>query len=204
MAGRFSIYIDEEFVASVDGGVLVQLGLSEGTSLSPSEIEQLRKSLSDQKLRDTAYRILSRRSHSEKELIRKLRQRGYDHRQIDSLIAEFKEKGYISDEQFAVDWINSRMMLKPRSRRMLEAELAAKGVSKSVISRALDKKLSGTDETNLAFELLERRPSRFIRDNSVDTRRKIYNFLRYRGFGNETIMGATARFIREFCPDNDQ
>ncbi len=184
--------------------MLAQLGLRDGRTLSSSELNQLKESLTDQKLRDTAYRILSRRSHSEKELIQKLRQRGYDHERIDSLIAEFRKNGYVSDEKFAEDWISSRMALKPRSRRMLEAELAAKGVSRSVIAHVLDEKLSGTDETNLAFELLERRPSRFLRDNSVDTKRKINNFLRYRGFSSETIMGASARFLREFCPDNDQ
>jgi len=195
--GRYSVYVDGKFLVSLTADLIAHFGLQQGRKLSSSEYENLATALDDRKLRDTAYRLLSRRPHSVKELADKLRQRGFSRPYIEVLVKEFCDKDLLSDRKFAESWVETRFRLKPRSGRLLVMELRSKGVDRETAQAVVREKLDGTDETELAFRLLINRRQRLIRENWVDTQRKIYNFLRYRGFNSDVILRAAKRFERE-------
>lgn len=197
VSGRFSVYINRKFAASLTADELADYRLASGKRLTPSEFDSFASQFENRRLRESAYRLLSYRSRSEKEIFDKLRQKGFSREKTEDLIAEFREKGLLSDRRFAEDWVDNRMRLKPRGRGLLVMELIAKGVDKSMAERVVDEKLDGTDETEMAFQLLENRRERFIRENSIDTKRKIYDYLRYRGFAMDAILRAADRFLRQ-------
>ena len=51
---------------------------------------------------DSAFRILSRRDHTQKELAVKLRQKGFDRAAIAGALARCRELGYLDDAKTAV------------------------------------------------------------------------------------------------------
>jgi regulatory protein len=177
--------------------LIAGFGLRQGKRLSESEYGELSAGLQERKLRDTAYRLLARRSHSIKELADKLRQRGFPISEISELVDEFREKELLDDRRFAESWVENRLRLRPRGKRLLIAELRSKGVDGHTAEEIVREKLDGTDESERAFKLLIERRQRLVRENWVDTKRKIHNFLRYRGFDLDDIRRAAERFRRE-------
>ena len=198
VADRFAVYINGKFAASVTSDRLAQLRLQKGRQLSESEYQELLDDLENGRLREAAFRLLSYRSRSEKELTDRLLRKGFQRSKVDALLAEFREKGLISDRRFAEEWVDNRMRLNPRSRRLLVMELRAKGIDKETAESVVEERLAGIDEAEIAFELLSGRLERFRQDKSIDTKRKINNYLRYRGFGMSDILHATERFFKEF------
>lgn len=196
VTGRFSIYINGRFFSSVTENTLTSLSLTVGRVLSQDEFEDLSARLSDRKLRDAAYRFLSQRQHSAHELSAKLKKRGFESHEISVVIAELTEAGYVDDRRFAESWIERRLRFKPRGARMLALELEAKGVERSVAHGVVREKFSETDESEVALRLLEANAARFSRENSVDTKRRICNFLRNRGFGSDSILNALKAFLK--------
>ncbi|MCK4656766.1 MAG: RecX family transcriptional regulator, partial [candidate division Zixibacteria bacterium] len=77
----------------------------------------------------------------------------------------------------------------------------AKGVAKETAEQVVRDKFSRINEMELAFKLLQSRRQRFTRENSVDRRQKIYNFLRYRGFSHDDIMRAAGKFLEDIVAD---
>jgi len=198
------VYIDGDFETSLNAEQIARFNVSEGRVLTDDELRAFREGLSQAKLRDTAFRILSRRPHSEKELRDKLLQRGFEKRAIFGLVDEFREKNYLNDDEFAEKWVEDRMRMKPRGRRMLVQELLAKGIRRSTAERIVKEKLTETDQSAVAFELILARRRKFASENWVDTKGKMYNFLRYRGFDLDDIAQAIERFRKQQRESGDE
>jgi regulatory protein len=72
---------------------------------------------------------LARRSHSQWELRRKLRQKGHSAESIDLAMSRLADLGYLNDQAFASELVRRRASL--RGPRALSAELAARGVDRA-------------------------------------------------------------------------
>jgi regulatory protein len=131
----------------------------------------------------------------------RLRRKGFTSSKVESLISEFRDKNLVSDLRFAEDWVENRLRFKPRGSRLLVMELLAKGVAKETAEQVVSDKFAGIDEMELAFKLLQSRRQRFTRQNSIDRRQKIYNFLRYRGFSHDDVMRAAGKFLEDIAVD---
>lgn len=59
-------------------------------------------------IREAAIRLLSRREHSQVELIRKLTQKGFDENDCNLEVLRLKEQGYQSDTRFAQMFVRAR------------------------------------------------------------------------------------------------
>jgi len=60
-------------------------------------------------IRDVGLRLLARREHSRHELFNKLTARGFDNRQVESVIAELIEQGWLCDRRFAESYVRQRL-----------------------------------------------------------------------------------------------
>ena len=76
------------------------------------------------------------------------------------------ELGYVNDDKFAEWWISQRTAFRPKGKRVIEAELLAKGIRNPEID---------IDERTLAQKALERK-------KGVSDKQKLANFLYRRGF----------------------
>jgi regulatory protein len=141
--------------------------------------------------------LLSRRSHFEVELDRKLTQKGFAPDHVRDAIARLRRSKLVDDRRSALEFITSRLRRSPQGRRRLRAELARKGIAKEVIEAALQEALPG-DEADLAREAARR----FQRRRSADPR-ALERHLDRLGFSTRDILALSEELPDLQPPDDD-
>jgi regulatory protein len=141
--------------------------------------------------------LLARRAHSQSELRRKLRMKGYQPEAIDAAMARLLELHYLNDQDFARGLVRRRGAI--RGPLALSAELAARGVSRAETEAAVaefDPEAQLLSATKLAERLYARTPGIGYREmlNAVGTK------LLRRGFP-ATIVRAACRSVLERTED---
>jgi regulatory protein len=142
---------------------------------------QSRKSKPARSLRARALAILARREYSRQELERKLLPYADNPDEIPALLAEFEQRGWLSERRFAEE------LTATRSRRYgsqrIAHELREKGVSEEMISGAL----AGLGETEVAAaRAVWQKKFGVVPANANEKARQI-RFLQSRGFSFDTI-----------------
>ncbi len=148
--------------------------------------------------RAQAYKILSVRARTEKELRDALSKKGHDSAVIDDIVGEMIRCGYIDDVDAAHRW--AAMCVNERRH-------GAKGIAMRLVRRGIDPDLAdeaarsaysaaGLEEFEVALELAEKR----VKDDDLcddkarlRSQRRVAGFLARRGFRSDTI----ARVVRE-------
>ena len=82
---RFIIYLDNKSVLRVSEDAFVLNPLKVGDLLSRSDIKELDNKMNLHKAKDAAYRLLSYRMRSIAELNKRLKEKGYNNLEIDSV-----------------------------------------------------------------------------------------------------------------------
>jgi len=107
---------------------------------------------------------------------------------IEEVLQEAIDRGWLDDEAFAKLWVRDRLLTKPRSRALLKKELLLKGVSREIIERVLAE--TELNEEKLIRDLIERRGDRYQGLDPETRKRRLYAFLRRRGFSAQAIRRA--------------
>jgi regulatory protein len=81
----------------------------------------------DERLEHTALALLARREHSEAELTRKLRQRGYSAVDIDAVLESLTARNLLSNERFAEMLVRTRIA-RGQGPIKIRAELRERGI----------------------------------------------------------------------------
>lgn len=136
-----------------------------------------------QKLLEAAFRFLSYRPRSEKEirdfLTRKVQEsEGTRSRALEAVVERLRELGYIDDAKFALWWQEQRMLHRPKGARAIVQELKAKGVEGRGIR---------VDEHALAKKAIEKKLPLWRLLPTLTQKKRAYGFLSRRGFGADTI-----------------
>lgn len=179
---RINVYLDGEFAFGL--ARIVAAWLKIGQSLSQSEIDRLK----EQDTLEVAYQkglhFLSYRARSESEMIRKLREQGFEETVIETVIERLKGNGILGDSKFAQDWVDNRSTFRPRSKRLMGLELRQKGVSEEEIQKALT---NAGNEDSLAYQTALPYLRRLAGADWETFRKKLSAFLARRGFSYGTI-----------------
>ncbi|AKS41736.1 regulatory protein RecX [Wenzhouxiangella marina] len=105
-------------------------------------------------LREAAVRLLARREHSARELVDKLRRKGWPVAEVEKAVSELAEQGLQSDTRYAESFVRSRVG-KHYGPVRIRAELNERGVDRPLIDRVLRE--AGVDWFATAAEWYERR-----------------------------------------------
>ncbi|MBH1980365.1 RecX family transcriptional regulator [Candidatus Saccharibacteria bacterium] len=197
---RVNIMIDGKYRFSLDISQVINLGVKIGREYSESELAEVEGESQFGKLYGRALEYCLMRPHSAREvrdyLWRKTRTTKYKTRTTgeikeregvapeltERVYEKLVEKSYIDDDSFARFWIENRNLTKGTSRRKLEAELRAKGVSQEIVARHLEE-TGRTDDDELRKVIAKKR-SRYTDDQ------KLMQYLARQGFGYEDIKRA--------------
>lgn len=189
---RVNVYLDGKFAFGLAKILAVPLRI--GQELDEATIARLQAKDGVEVAYTRALQFLGTRPRSEAEVRHRLTQKGVAPEVLDEVVQRLGQGGLINDEQFASFWVENRQTFRPRSRRVLRAELRQKGVSEEVVQAAL----ADTDETEAAKVLAAQRARRLPADTAYqDFRRKLGEFLLRRGFGYDIIEGAVEQAWRE-------
>lgn len=137
-----------------------------------------------------AYRFLSYRPRSKKEVERKLKEKKISGENISNIISLLERNNYLNDKEFTLNWVKYRMENRPSGRRSLEYELREKGIDSETIKDSLDEVYSGEfDEYEVAVRLAEKKIAS-LRNKKMEYnvfKRRIFSYLQRKGFSFSLI-----------------
>ncbi len=154
-----------------------------------------------EKCLEHAVNFLERRQHSEVEIVRKLRQRGYSEKTVSATIDELKRLNLIDDLQFAMSLIREKLLYtsRPVGRRKIYQDLARRGVPRETISAAWREAEEEEFEQSEEERALRaaRQKIKLIHDHRDlrKVREKLYRHLAGRGFDSESVRSAVERVL---------
>lgn len=137
---------------------------------------------------DCCLRVLALRDHSEAELRRKLKEKGYEEG-IEESIARLKELEFIDDLRFARSFASSAVRNGRGYGARLKLELKRRGVEPAIVSQVLDEINEEYSEKELLAELIERRYAGFDAGSASEKeKRKVVGYLQRKGFSLSAIF----------------
>ena len=188
---RVNVYLDGKFGFGLAKIVAARLAI--GQELDDAAVERLKATDDVEQSYERALRFLGPRPRSESEVRRRLREKGVEPGTIDEVVARLTRAGLVNDQAFASYWVENRVTFRPRSTRVLRAELKQKGVSEEVLQGAL----AGTNDAEAAYSVAAKRARRLEGLEYQEFRRKLGDFLARRGFDYDTIEPVVERVWRE-------
>ena len=183
---KVHILLDGEYKMTVDSDFYLLASLADGKEITEDELLALEEEVNVRRAFNKASELLSRRDHSGKELLFKLRQKGYS-AGAEAAIEKLRSYGYVDDSRFAFSYAEELRRLKHYGKRRIEQELLKKGVDRCVVSEVVSS--LEFDENELA-DLITRK---YIRNLDTDKGvQKTINALVRAGYGYSEIKDALA------------
>ena len=143
--------------------------------------------------------LLARREHSRRELINKLKVRGFAGEEVESYLDRLADRGLQSDERFAESYIRMRVMAGYGPIRVNQ-ELTQKGILEPTINRLFEQ--MEIDWFRVALAVWQKKYNQ-LPANDLKLRAKQSRFLQYRGFDFDTINAVFSHNPADYTTGND-
>jgi regulatory protein len=180
----YNIHIDDEYFCSLDDETIYYMKLKEGMEVDAELLMKASKESAYKKAMNYALNLLSKYYKTKQELIKKLKEKGYEEDTIKAVIERLEELGYIDDQQFVDIFIRSKQdTSQGLNKRTLYNKLIQKGVDKELAKQSIE--AVDIDEYENAMEAAQKKLNS-LKGSLKDKKLKLYNFLRYKGFDYET------------------
>ena len=192
---RVNVSVNGKYRFSLDYTQLADLGVKVGNEYTEEQLAELENESQFGKLYMRALEYSLMRPHSQYELsqylYRKTRdtltktgsiKKGVSKALTERVYDRIILKGYVNDEAFARYWVENRQLRKGISKRKLQAELAAKGVDRSIVESLLSE-TERSDEEEIQ-KIIEKKAGRYADEQ------KLTAYLARQGFGYEDIKQA--------------
>ena len=184
---RINVYINNEFAFGLYRDTAAWLSV--GQILSDEKISALLAADHENSAMQRAIEFISYKSRTSEEVRSKLQVSGFDEDLIEKTIFKLSENGVLNDEEYAVQWVEDRLRLKPRSKRMLVYELRKKGISDELIQSAVE----DVDDYHSAYVIAESRLYRYVQLPKFEFRNKLGSYLAGKGYSFEVISETTQK-----------
>ena len=144
-------------------------------------------------------KFIGYRSRSEKEIIDRLRKKKIDEKMISEIMAKLQEWKFIDDIAFAKQWIESRVVNRHKSIRLVRLELLKKGIHKEIID-SLFENLSKESDV-ISIEAIIRKKIKRLNIQDRNDLQKLSRYLLGKGFDWETVKEAINKFRKDSIID---
>jgi regulatory protein len=145
-----------------------------------------------------AYRLLSIRPHSEKELEKKLRGKGFSAAVVKEALEKLHDLKYLNDASFAVQWARNLAVNKLWGDKKIFVNLREKGVEAELISAAVEKARREISEEKAIAFLIKKKASRKKLDIfDLKEKKRIFQSLMGRGFPPGLILKKLGKTAQE-------
>jgi len=179
--GRYSIFVEGKYSFSLSESALLESKLVIGQELTGEEVKRFKQLSGDDKLYNMALRYAVMRPRSTWEMESYLQRKKTTPLLSQQILSKLSNLGLLNDRSFAESWVQSRRLLKPVSRRRLQAELRAKRVPDDITQAVLAE--DETDERDTLRELVERKR----RQTKYQDQTKLMQYLARQGFSYDDI-----------------
>jgi len=122
-----------------------------------------------------ASKLFKYRMRSEREMRKRLLEKGFSEECVQKVIKKLKEKGLIDDEKFSYLFAYDELTLKHHGPIIIKSKLKALGISDEIIEKSLKKVLEEVNIKDIIKKLLSKAP------------RKTKEYLFRKGFNPEVL-----------------
>ncbi|HHU77614.1 MAG: regulatory protein RecX [Caldicoprobacterales bacterium] len=195
---QFTLTLDDGSSLSLHREVIAKHRISTGMTVDDEQLKAWIREGNSKSAVESAMYYLTWRTRTRKQLLDYLSRKGFEAEAAEEAVRKMEEYGFLNDEKYALDWVQSRKTGKPAGRRKIAYELRSKGISQDILDQALDN-LTAEDEFRQAMKLAEKA---FERHRSLPLRErmaKTSQTLQRRGFEWELI----SRVLRKLADSED-
>ncbi|HEX7455992.1 MAG TPA: RecX family transcriptional regulator [Candidatus Nanoarchaeia archaeon] len=202
---RVNVFIDQKFAFGISAGLRFEKKLEVERKVTEKQKQDLIRADQVERLLNKAFRFLSYRPRSEKELRDHLLRKGklkevksepeknqYEI-SVTEVIRRLKKLGQVDDRAFASWWVEQRTRFKPRGKNLLKSELASKGVGRETIDELVD--FNKEDQTQQAMAAAAKKIASYKKLDDKAYRIKLGQFLVRRGFSWEVAKKAVDTLV---------
>jgi regulatory protein len=138
------------------------------------------------------------RPHSEKELEKKLREKGFPAVVIKEALEKLRDLKYLNDASFATQWARNLAVNKRWGNRKIIASLQEKGVSSQLIDGAIaSARLEISEEAAIAVLVRKKAAKKKPAVIDIKEKQRIFQSLMLRGFPPGLILNKLGKAAEE-------
>ncbi|WP_091864787.1 regulatory protein RecX [Pricia antarctica] len=130
-----------------------------------------------------------------KEVVNKLREMRMIPEAIDQIVVHLIENDYLNEERFAKSFARGKFTIKKWGRKRIRLELKQRSISRFNIKTALQE-INQTAYLDTFDALADKRLSQITEKNRLKRRKKLADYLLYRGWESELVYAK----IKELVP----
>ena len=189
---KIHLFIDGEYRITTNASFFAENYYADNSEIDEEEWKELVDKINYSKAVNKCYDLLSRRSHSVKELRDKLLKL-FDAETADRAIAQMLEYGYLNDEAYAKELFEYLVNVKKLSKRFVILEMNKRGISSEIYNELIDG--ADIDNVGTAFDIIS---TKYIRKlNEEGGRQKVIAAMARKGFSYSDITAALERLEYE-------
>lgn len=136
-AGRYNIYLDDDYAFAVDEKVLITYNLFKGANLEDADIETIKAAEFKQKAYTQALVYATGQMRTSQQVSQKLSERGYAAHVIQEVVQRLTDDHVINDELYAQTYVDQAISAGKLGPRGVQFKLQQAGIDKFVIEDAL-------------------------------------------------------------------
>lgn len=185
-----TVTFDDNSEQNLFADIFLEHKLFVGSELDDNKLLKIIEQNEERIVINYAKKILSNRLYSIKDIENKLLSKTNNTKIIKLVINKLIEYKYLDDEEYAKQFIKSRLLYKKKGKVKIKYDLLKQGVDLNIINRLLDE-IDDESELKCALNLAKAKFDIIENSNYEDNSKlkaKIYRFLQSRGFSNKICL----------------
>lgn len=134
---HYDLDLDGEYWLTVHEDILVRMQIHKGMVLNEDVKRELLLAVEGNRAERMAIYYLGFQARTAAQVRKYLREKEFSQGTIENTIEQLQQRGYIQDEEYAKQFVNERLRVRPRGRYLLAEELKQRGISGEIISQVL-------------------------------------------------------------------
>lgn len=190
---KIHIYIDGEYLLTVDEIFWFSCGLVSGDEINEEELTAFEEAAGSRRAFNSALNSLDYHDHSEKEIRAKLL-RKHDADYVDEAVEKLIEFDLVNDERYAENYARELFERKKFGKMRIKSELRAKGISADIANAAVEELFEEEEPDNVQriVDIIGKRY--YNRMNDEVGRKKVFSALQRMGYSFSDIREAMSEF----------
>lgn len=190
---KIHIYIDGEYLLTVDEIFWFSCGLVSGDEINEEELTAFEEAAGSRRAFNSALNSLDYRDRSEKEIRAKLL-RKHDADYVDEAVEKLIELDLVNDERYAENYARELFERKKFGKMRIKSELRAKGISADIANAAVEELFEEEEPDNVQriVDIIGKRY--YNRMNDEVGRKKVFSALQRMGYSFSDIREAMSEF----------
>jgi regulatory protein len=151
-------------------------------------------------LRDEFLLKLSRREHSVHELRTHAKRKGYDAAETETLLADFVDRGWVSDERFAEALTRHKLNISNWAPGRIVQLLRTRGITTALAEQVV-KRTAPVDLGSSMDDALRKKVTAFAKEPDLRKRKKkVVDYLLRRGYPPDAVFDSVDAMMKRLFP----